>query len=114
MLVIERKGKYKRVWWKEAGWEREHRGFRSAREEEEEDRCTRLCSTDVETSQVSVEGKRKFAHKQVGLAAAYAQLSPHIALLVFQKSYKDATFKLTSFQHLTFNTLVHTAWASLT
>lgn len=67
-----------RAWRKEAGWERECRGFRFAREEEEEDRCTRLCSTDVETSPVSVEGKRKCARRQVGLAATYVQLSPHI------------------------------------
>lgn len=58
---------------------KKRRGFRSAREEEEEDRCTRLCSTDVETSSVSVEGKRKFARRQVGLPATYVQLSPHIA-----------------------------------
>lgn len=81
--LIERKGKYKTEWRKETGWERKRWGFRSASEEEEEDRCS-LCSTDVETSPVSVEGKRKFARRQVGLAATYVQLSPHIALLGFK------------------------------
>lgn len=84
MPVIERKGKYKTEQRKEAGWERKCKGFRSAREEEEEDRCTRLCSTDVETSPVSVEGKRKFARRQVGLAATHVQLSPHTSLWGFK------------------------------
>lgn len=86
--VIERKGKYQKECRKEAGWERKRRGFRSAREEEEEDRCTRLCSTDVETSSVSVEGKRKFARRQVGLPATYVQLSPHIALWGFKSEIR--------------------------
>lgn len=42
-------------------------GFGSARREEEEYRCARLCSTDVETSPVSVEHKRKCAGRQATL-----------------------------------------------
>lgn len=53
------------------------------RREEEEDRCTRLCTTDVETSPVSVEGKRKFAGRQVGLAVTYVQPPFHISLQSF-------------------------------
>lgn len=52
------------------------RGFRSAREEEEEDRCTRLCLTDVDTFSVSVKGKRKFASRRAVLTATCAQLLP--------------------------------------
>lgn len=80
MPVIEQKEKYKNEQRKEAGWERKHSLFRSAREKEEEDRCTRLCSTDVETSPVSVEGKRKPARRQLGYAATRVQLSFHISL----------------------------------
>lgn len=62
--------------------------FRSAREEEEEDRCALLCSTDVETSSASVEGKRKFADRQVGPSAACVQLSLHIELTAFRSTIR--------------------------
>lgn len=39
-------------------------GFRSARGEEEEDRCAPLCPTDVETSSGSVEDERKCAGRR--------------------------------------------------
>lgn len=86
--VIEWKGKFDRECQKEVLWERERGRFGSAREEEEEDRCIRLCSTDVETSSVSVEGKRKFAVRRAGLPAASVQLSLYIALLGFKSQIR--------------------------
>lgn len=87
-------------------------GFRSAREEEEEDRCTRFCSTHVETSSVSVEGKRKFARRRAGPAATCVQLSPRYTV-EFQKKIRMQLVFI-SFQHFSFSALAQKTRASLT
>lgn len=77
-------------------------GVRAAGEEEEEDRCALLCSTDVETYSVSVEGKRKFADRQVGPNAACVQLSLHIELTALRSKIRMR--RMVGFFSLAFST----------
>lgn len=79
------------------------RGFRSAREEEEEGRCTRLCLTDVDTFSVSVKGKRKFASRRAVLTATCVQLLP-----LMSGYFSDVGFSCVhSFLFNTYATLIH-------
>lgn len=85
----------------------ENAGGSARLEEEEEDRCIRLCSTDVETSSVSVEGKRKFAVRRAGLPAASVQLPLHIALPGFRSQIRMCFEAFSTHQEGLSSTLTH-------
>lgn len=63
-------------------------------------------STDVETSPVSVEGKRKFVRKQVGLSATCVQLSPLVSL--FKRLIKTSR----PCSRLSFTAVIFEIWES--